>query len=90
MRLAFEDDGGKTPALEIVVDIPYQKDKYWVIVEDYKIFRRTLYNVEMFRIPEAAYEYLNPRMNESLLAAGLIPPSSATETFQAVTGWPRA
>lgn len=70
----FEDDGGKTPDLEIVVDIPYQQDKYWVVVEDYKIFRRTLYNVEMFRIPEAAYEYLNPRINESLLAAGLIPP----------------
>ncbi len=70
----FEDDGGKTTDLEIVVDIPYQQDKYWVVVEDYKIFRRTLYNVEMFRIPKEAYEYLNPRINESLLAAGLIPP----------------
>lgn len=70
----FEDDGGNTPELEIVVDIPYEKDKYWVVTEEYSTYRRTLYRVDMFLIPEQAYEYLNPKVNESLLAAGLIPP----------------
>ena len=72
--VVFEDDGGNTPELEIVVDIPYEKDKYWVVTEEYSTYRRTLYRVDMFLIPEQAYEYLNPKVNESLLAAGLIPP----------------
>ena len=70
----FEDDGGKTPDMEVIVDIPYDRDKYWEIGPEKNVFRRTLYLVKMFSVTPQAYDYLNPKINESLLFAGLVPP----------------
>lgn len=72
--VVFEDDAGKTPSFEIVVDIPYEEDGYLAAGPEYSTYRRTLYNVEMFSISGLAYEYLNPRVNEALIATGLVPP----------------
>ena len=72
--LVFEDDGGKTAEIEITVDIPYDEDKYWATTPDYRVFRRTLYKVELYSLSRQAYEYLNPQTNEALIGSGLIPP----------------
>lgn len=70
----FEDDGGKTRSFEVLVDIPYEEDGYLAAGPEYSIYRRTLYNVEIFSISGLAYGYLNPRVNEALIATGLVPP----------------
>lgn len=70
----FEDDGGKTKSVDIVIDIPYESDMYRTVTESYKVFRRTLYSIDVFDISDMAYEYLNPNKNQMLIGAGLIPP----------------
>lgn len=61
------------------ISVDFQKrrtdeDKYWATTPDYRVFRRTLYKVELYSLSRQAYEYLNPQTNEALIGSGLIPP----------------
>lgn len=72
--LVFEDDGGVTPRLEIIVDLPFDADMYRITTQEYKTYRRTVYNIETYRIGRGGYESLNPRVDQFLLGTGLVPP----------------
>lgn len=70
----FEDDGGKTPDLEVLVDIPYEEDGYVQVEPEYSIYRQTQYSVDIFSISALAYGYLMPSLNEMMISTGLVPP----------------
>lgn len=70
----FEDDGGNTPDLEVLVDIPYEEDGYVVSDPEYSVYRQTQYSVDIFSISALAYAYLMPSLNEMMISTGLVPP----------------
>lgn len=70
----FEDGGAKSDKLDVFIDVPYLSDRYDFISLTDTVVRRCHYNVEVFSIAPETYRFLNPQINYSLLAAGLVPP----------------
>ena len=78
LMTVFEDDGGKSGRLDISLDVPYIRDRYDYTTLTDTLVRRCHYNLEVFSVSQEAYKFLNPKINYSLLAAGLVPPFMST------------
>ncbi|MDE5956409.1 MAG: DUF4249 domain-containing protein [Bacteroidales bacterium] len=74
MMAIFEDGGAQYDKLDVFIDVPYLSDRYDFTSLTDTVVRRCHYNVEVFSIAPEAYRFLNPQINYSLLAAGLVPP----------------
>lgn len=74
MMVIFEKKGNTPGPIEIIIDIPYVRDRYDLTTLTDTLVRRCHYNLEVFSMDRNTYRFLNPKINYALLSAGLIPP----------------
>ena len=72
--VVFEDDGGASKEVAVTLSTGFYADMLRAYSPEYKRYRRTRYNIQIFRLAKAEYEHLNPQRNNLLVGTGLLPP----------------
>ena len=68
------EDDGVSEELKVTISILHWEDRPDEWNQKFEIMRKSRYQLSVYKLNKAAYEYLNPQVNYPLLGAGLVSP----------------